>query len=207
MKASSVVLQGLWIAVFVVVLVWSGIGPHDYPTWFLEVFPALLGAGVLWYTRVSFPLTTLTYVLILIHAIILMVGGHYTYAEVPLFDWLRDTLDLQRNNYDKLGHFAQGFIPAIIAREIVIRKHVFKDAHWRDFFIVCFCLAFSVLYELIEWCAALLSEEAMESFLGTQGYVWDTQSDMFWAGAGAVLAVVFLGRLHDRQLRNQALVG
>ena len=207
MKANSAVLQGLWIAVFVVVLVWSGIGPHDYPTWFLEVFPALLGAGVLWYTRVSFPLTTLTYMLILIHAIILMVGGHYTYAEVPLFDWLRDTLDLQRNNYDKLGHFAQGFIPAIIAREIVIRKRVFNDTHWRDFFIVCFCLAFSVLYELIEWCAALLSEEAMESFLGTQGYVWDTQSDMFWAGAGAVLAVVFLGRLHDRQLRNQALVG
>jgi putative membrane protein len=199
--------QAVWLALFFLVLGWSAWRPHDYPTWWLEVLPALVVLIVLFLTRERFPLTPLAYWLILIHSVILMVGGHYTYAEVPLFDWLRDTLDLQRNNYDKLGHFAQGFIPAIIAREIVIRKHVFNDTHWRDFFIVCFCLAFSVLYELIEWCAALLAEEAMESFLGTQGYVWDTQSDMFWAGAGAVLAVVFLGRLHDRQLRNQALVG
>ena len=170
------------------------------------MFPALIGAGLLWYTRVSFPLTTMSYVLILVHCIILMVGGHYTYAEVPLGDWVRDAFDLQRNNYDKLGHFVQGFIPAIITREIVIRKKVFNDARWRDFFIVCFCIGFSAFYELIEWWVALLSEEAAESFLGTQGYVWDTQSDMFWALLGATLAVVLLGRWHDRQLRDRGFL-
>jgi putative membrane protein len=199
-------LQGLWIAVFLAVLIWSAINPHDYPTWALEVAPALIGGAVLWYTRASFPLTTLSYVLILLHAILLMVGGHYTYAEVPLFDWLAHALDLERNNYDKLGHFAQGFVPAVITREIVIRKHVFTDRRWRDFFIVCFCLAFSALYELIEWWVALLSAEAAESFLGTQGYVWDTQSDMFLALAGAALAVLFLGPWHDRQLRRLGVV-
>jgi len=189
-----------WIVVYLGVLVWSVINPHDYPTWFLEVFPALIGGGLLWYTRESFPLTTLTYVLILIHCIILMVGGHYTYAEVPLGDWVRDAFGLERNNYDKLGHFVQGFIPAVITREIVVRKGVFNDTRWRDFFVVCFCLAFSAFYELIEWWVALLSAEAADSFLGTQGYVWDTQSDMFWALLGAALAVVLLGRWHDRQM-------
>lgn len=189
-----------WIVVYLGVLVWSVINPHGYPTWFLEVFPALIGGGLLWYTRESFPLTTLTYVLILIHCIILMVGGHYTYAEVPLGDWVRDAFGLERNNYDKLGHFVQGFIPAVITREIVVRKGVFNDTRWRDFFVVCFCLAFSAFYELIEWWVALLSAEAADSFLGTQGYVWDTQSDMFWALLGAALAVVLLGRWHDRQM-------
>jgi len=192
-----------WIAVFVGVLIWSGTGPHDYPTWFLEVIPAIIGAAVLWYTRDSFPLTTLTYSLILIHCIILMVGGHYTYAEVPIGNWLRDSFDLSRNNYDKLGHFAQGFIPAIITREIVVRKKVFNSYRWRDFFIVCFCLGFSAFYELIEWWVALLSEEAADSFLGTQGYVWDTQSDMFWALTGAVIALLVLGTWHDRQMRER----
>jgi len=204
--SNSRTMAATWIAVYVGVLAWSAIEPHDYPTWFLEVFPALIGAGLLWYTRVSFPLTTLSYVLILIHCIILMVGGHYTYAEVPLGDWVRDAFDLQRNNYDKLGHFVQGFIPAIITREIVVRKKVFNDARWRDFFIVCFCIGFSAFYELIEWWVALLSEEAAESFLGTQGYVWDTQSDMFWALLGATLAVVLFGRLHDRQLRGRGFL-
>jgi putative membrane protein len=202
MMGNSPVLQSVWIIVFVAVLGWSAVNPHDYPTWFLEVFPALLGASILWYTRVSFPLTALAYVLILVHCIILMVGGHYTYAEVPLFDWIRDAWGLERNNYDKLGHFVQGFIPAIIAREIVVRKHIFNDTRWRDFFIVCFCLAFSAFYELIEWWVALLSAEAADSFLGTQGYVWDTQSDMFWALSGAAIAVIFLGRAHDRQMRD-----
>ena len=195
-----------WISVFIAVFVWSGIGPHDYPTWFLEVLPAVLGALVLWYTRDSYPLTPLAYVLILVHCIILMVGGHYTYAEVPLFDWLQEQLDLTRNNYDKLGHFAQGFVPALVAREIVVRNRVFTSVRWRDFFIVCFCLGFSAFYELIEWWVALLSEEAAESFLGTQGYAWDTQSDMFWALIGAVLALVGLGRWHDAQLRARGLV-
>jgi putative membrane protein len=191
-----------WIVIFLAVLGWSAINPHDYPTWFLEVTPALIGAAILWRTRDSFSLTRLTYVLILIHCIILMVGGHYTYAEVPLFDWIRDEFGQTRNNYDKLGHFVQGFIPAIIAREIVIRKDVFNSAAWRDFFIVCFCLGFSAFYELIEWWVALLSKEAADSFLGTQGYIWDTQSDMFYALIGAILALLLLGKLHDRQLNQ-----
>ena len=149
----------------------------------------MLGALVLLATRQRFRLTTLAYTLILIHCVILMVGGHYTYAEVPLGEWLRDAVDGTRNNYDKLGHFAQGFVPAIITRELVIRLGVFNFAGWRNFFIVCFCLGFSAFYELIEWWVALLSDEAADAFLGTQGYVWDTQSDMGWALFGAVLAL------------------
>jgi putative membrane protein len=193
-------LKTIWMAVFLAVLAWSAINPHDYPTWWLEVIPALVGAVLLWVTRDSFPLTRMAYVLILVHCIILMVGGHYTYAEVPLFDWIGEQLGHTRNNYDKLGHFAQGFIPAIVAREIVIRKAVFNSARWRDFFIVCFVLAFSAFYELIEWWVALLSEEAADSFLGTQGYAWDTQSDMAWALFGVILALIVLRGWHDRQL-------
>ena len=195
-----------WIVIFLAVLVWSAINPFDYPTWWLEVLPALLGGAIIWYTRDSFPLTRLAYILILIHCIVLMVGGHYTYAEVPLFDWIGEKLNHTRNNYDKLGHFAQGFIPAIVAREIVIRLSVFNSIRWRNFFIVCFVLAFSAFYELIEWWVALLSEEAADSFLGTQGYAWDTQSDMGWALFGAVLALVLLGGLHDRQMRAAGFV-
>jgi len=197
-------LQVAWITTFLVVLVWSGIGPHDYPTWWLEVAPALAAAAVLWFTRERMPLTRLTYILILVHCIILMVGGHYTYAEVPLGDWLREAFDQSRNNYDKLGHFAQGFIPAIVAREILIRLNVISGPGWRNFLIVCLCLAISAFYELIEWWVALLSAEAADSFLGTQGYVWDTQSDMAWALFGAILALVVLGSWHDRQLRALA---
>ena len=198
--------RAIWIGIFLAVLVWSGISPKDYPTWFLEVFPALLGGAVLWYTRETFPLTRLVYVLILFHCIVLMVGGHYTYAEVPLFDWVRDTFDLQRNNYDKVGHFVQGFVPAMVAREIVIRHRVFNYAGWRDFFIVSFCLGFSAFYELIEWVVALASAEAADAFLGTQGYVWDTQSDMAYAMIGAIVALALLGRIHDRQLRANGFV-
>jgi putative membrane protein len=202
----KVSMRSVWIAVFVAVLVWSGINPHDYPTWWLEVLPALIGGAVLWYTRNTFPLTPLTYLLILIHSVLLMVGGHYTYAEVPLFDWIGELLDHTRNNYDKLGHFVQGFTPAIITREIVIRKNVFNSARWRNFFIICFCLGFSAFYELIEWWVALLSAEAADSFLGTQGYIWDTQSDMGWALLGAMLALLVLGHLHDRQLEAKGLL-
>ena len=191
-----------WIASFAIVLLWSGIGPHDYPTWFLEVFPAGIGGAVLWYTRKTFPLTPIVYVLILAHCIILMVGGHYTYAEVPAGKWLQDAFDMSRNNYDKLGHFAQGFIPAIVTREIVVRQQVFNSVRWRNFFIVCFCLGFSAFYELIEWWVALLSAEAADSFLGTQGYIWDTQSDMAWALTGAIIALALLSRWHDRQMRG-----
>jgi putative membrane protein len=195
-----------WMAIFLTVFTWSAVNPHDYPTWFLEVLPAVLGAAVIWYTRDTYPLTQLAYVLILIHCVILMVGGQYTYAEVPLFEWIRDEFGQQRNNYDKLGHFVQGFVPAIVAREIVIRNKVFTSARWRDFFIVCFCLGFSAFYELIEWWVALLSEEAAESFLGTQGYIWDTQSDMAYALVGAILALLLLGKLHDQQLRSGGYV-
>lgn len=192
----------VWIALFLGVLIWSGIGPKDFMTWCLEVFPAVAGAVVLWVTRERFPLTTLVYVLILIHCVILIVGGHYTYAEVPLGEWLREAFDGTRNNYDKLGHFAQGFIPAMITRELMIRLKVFDSVRWRNFFIVCFCLAFSAFYELVEWWVALLSEEAADAFLGTQGYAWDTQSDMGWALFGAVLALLLLGKWHDKQLRD-----
>lgn len=206
MKQADRINQAIWISVFLAVLLWSGIGPKDYPTWFLEVFPAVLGGAILWYTRNTFPLTRLVYILILFHCIILMVGGHYTYAEVPLFDWLKDEFDLTRNNYDKVGHFVQGFVPAMIAREIVVRHHVFNHASWRNFFIVCFCLGFSAFYELIEWMVALVSDEAADAFLGTQGYVWDTQSDMAYAMTGAILALVFLGGLHDRQMKANGLI-
>jgi len=189
-----------WVAVFAIVLVWSGIEPKDTMTWMLEVAPAIAGAAILLATRKRFPLTRLVYGLILIHCVILMVGGHYTYAEVPVGDWFRELFDPPRNNYDKLGHLAQGFIPAIITREVVIRLNVFNSAGWRNFFIVCFCLAVSAFYEMIEWWVALTSDEAADAFLGTQGYVWDTQSDMFLALIGAVLALVLLGRAHDRQL-------
>lgn len=196
------VMRMVWIALFLGVLIWSGIGPKDFTTWCLEVFPAVAGAVVLWVTRERFPLTTLVYVLILIHCVILIVGGHYTYAEVPLGEWLREAFDGTRNNYDKLGHFAQGFIPAMITRELMIRLKVFDSVRWRDFFIVCFCLAFSAFYELVEWWVALLSEEAADAFLGTQGYAWDTQSDMGWALLGAGLALLLLGKWHDKQLRD-----
>ena len=194
------VVKILWFSIFGGVLAWSAIAPADRYTWWLEVAPALIALGLLVYTRKKFPLTSLAYSLILVHSIILMIGGHYTYAQVPLFDWLWELLGNTRNNYDKIGHLAQGFIPAIIAREILIRKQVLAKPGWLNFLIVCIILAISAFYELLEWWVALLSSEAAESFLGTQGYVWDTQSDMLMALVGAILALVLLSRLHDRPL-------
>ncbi|MCP4472912.1 MAG: DUF2238 domain-containing protein [Gammaproteobacteria bacterium] len=196
-----------WITVFLVVLVWSGINPKDYPTWALEVAPAVIGFAVLALSRRRFPLTPLLYVLILLHCVVLMVGGHYTYAEVPLFDIIKPLFGFERNNYDKLGHFLQGFVPALIAREILIRKAVMQSVYWRNFLIVCFCLAFSAFYELIEWWVAVISGTGAEAFLGTQGYAWDTQSDMAFALFGAIMALAALGRMHDRQLRNLTSTG
>ena len=190
----------IWVAVFLAVLIWSAIAPADRPTWWMEVIPALLGFVILLLTRQRFPLTELVYFLILIHAIILMVGGHYTYAEVPIGDWLRELSGGDRNNYDKLGHLAQGFIPVMIAREIMIRNNVVAVRGWLTFLLLCVVLALSACYELIEWWAALLSAEAAEAFLGTQGYVWDTQSDMLWALCGGILALISLSKLHDRQI-------
>jgi len=199
-------MKAAWIVIFLAVLAWSAIKPHDYPTWWLEVTPALVAAVVLWATRERFPLTRMTYVLILAHCMILMIGGHYTYAEVPIGDWVRELLGQSRNNYDKLGHFAQGFVPAVVARELFIRLGVVAKPAWRAFLVVCVCLAISAFYELIEWWVALLSAEGSESFLGTQGYAWDTQSDMGWALLGAVTALLALGTWHDRQLRQAGFV-
>ncbi len=190
----------LWASLFLCVLIWSGYHPKDTWTWFLETLPAMAGALILASTLKRYPLTPLSYQLILIHAIILMIGGHYTYAEVPLFDLLKEALGQDRNNYDKVGHFAQGFIPAIVCREVVIRNGVFTSGAWQTFFILCFCLALSAFYELIEWWVALAAGLSAEAFLGTQGYMWDTQSDMLLALIGALSGLAFLHHRHDRQL-------
>lgn len=190
----------IWLIIFFSVLIWSGINPKEKFTWFLEVFPAIIGVVILAFTRKNFPLTPLLYGLILLHSLILMVGAHYTYADVPLFDWLKNVFDFSRNNYDKLGHFFQGFVPAIIARELFIRNNIVNGLWWRRYLVVSVCLAFSAFYELIEWLIALLSGEDAVAFLGTQGYVWDTQSDMGWALVGSILSLLILSKIHDIQI-------
>ncbi len=202
MNNSQILWRGLWLLIFALVLIWSAINPKEQLTWWLEVLPALLVLILLYLTRKRFPLTPLLYVLILIHSVILMIGGHYTYAEVPFFDWLAEVFGWQRNNYDKLGHLAQGFIPAIAAREVLIRNHVVARRGWLNIIIVSICLAFSAFYELIEWWAALIIGGEAEAFLGTQGYIWDTQSDMFFALLGAVVALLLLSRMHSQQLQK-----
>ena len=192
----------LWLVVFTLVFVWSAINPADFLTWLLEVSPAVLALLVLVATRKVFPLTGLVYSLLLLHCIILMVGGHYTYAEVPAFDWIRDTFGHARNNYDKVAHFAQGFVPAMVAREVLLRFQVVNGRAWLNFLIACFCLAVSAFYELVEWLVAVIVGGPAEAFLGTQGYVWDTQSDMAFALLGAICALLLLGRVHDRQLQQ-----
>ena len=193
-------MKTIWIVIFTLVLIWSSIAPKDYFTWMLEVAPAIIGLILMVVTYNRFRLTSLLYFLILIHCIVLMVGGHYTYAEVPLFNYRRPVFGFERNNYDKLGHFTQGFVPAIIAREIFIRNSVINSKVWLGFLVVSVCLAFSAFYELVEWAVALLSGESAEAFLGTQGYAWDTQTDMAFALLGAIMALLFLSGLHDRQL-------
>jgi len=182
-------------------LVLSGIDPvADRLTWTLETLPVMIGILLLVLTWRSFPLTPLLYRLLAIHAVILMIGGYYTYAEVPLFNWLRDSLELSRNHYDRVGHFVQGFVPAILAREVLIRRSPLTGGGWLFLVVTSICLAFSAFYELIEWWTALLNEEAAASFLGTQGDHWDTQWDMFLALTGAILSQLLLSRRHDRQL-------
>ena len=194
--------QLIWIAILAGVFIWSAIEPRDRPTWYLEVFPVIIGMVVLAATYHSFRLTSLLYILILLHCIVLLVGGHYTYAEVPLFNEMKSLFGFERNNYDKIGHIMQGFVPAIIARELIIRLDIIRGRYWRDFFVICFTLALSAFYELLEWWVALVSEQAAEAFLGTQGYEWDTQSDMGYALIGSVAALLLLSKLHDRQLRE-----
>jgi len=183
-----------------VALAVSGLGPYDRVTWVLEVAPILIGAPILIATYRRFPLTPLLYRLLFLHALILMLGGHYTYARVPLGFWVSDLLGWTRNHYDRLGHFAQGFVPAILAREVLLRRSPLGPGGWLFFLVTCVCLAFSATYELAEWWSAVIGGSAAEAFLGTQGDVWDTQWDMFLALVGAVTAQLLLGRVHDRQL-------
>lgn len=184
------------------VFFWSAINPADRLTWVLEVAPVVIALPLLFFTYRSFVFTPLVYVLILIHALILLVGGHYTYAEVPLFNWLRDTYELSRNYYDRVGHFAQGFVPAMVAREILLRKSPLVAGRWLFFIVSCICLSISAFYEFIEWWVAVYEGGAADAFLGAQGDVWDTQWDMLIALAGAVTAQVFLVKVHDRQMMN-----
>ena len=181
---------------------WSGIRPHDVTTWVMEVFPIFIAVPVMYATRTRFPLTPLAYRLILVHAVILMLGGHYTYARVPLGFWVQDLFGFARNHYDRLGHFAQGFVPAIIAREILLRTSPLKVGKWLFVIVTSICLAISACYEFIEWWSAVIGGSAATDFLGTQGDVWDTQWDMFIAFLGAMVAQLTLSRYHDRQLND-----
>ena len=190
------------VALVLVVLVWSGVRPHDRFTWFMEVFPVLLGLPAVLLAHRRFPLTSLLWVLLAVHACILMLGGKYTYAEVPIGNWVRDTFGLARNHYDRVGHFAQGFVPAILAREILWRRSPLRGSRWLPFVVVSICLAFSACYEFLEWWTALISGEGATAFLGTQGDPWDTQWDMFLALVGATTALLTLSAVHERQLHN-----
>lgn len=191
---------GVLLLVFLGVLLWSAVQPHDYFTWFLEVFPALIGVALILAFRHRFPLTPLLLTLLLIHAIILMVGGHYTYSEVPLGFWMERAFGFERNHYDRIGHIAQGFVPAMITREVLIRLRVVRGRGWLYTIVVAMCLAISALYELLEWGVAVASGAKSDAFLGTQGDVWDTQKDMFMALLGAMTAPLLLGQVHDRQI-------
>ncbi len=196
--------QTLVFAVFVLVilLVLSGLRPFDRTTWMLEVFPVVIALPVLWATYHRFPLTNLLYFFIFLHALVLMLGGAYSYARVPLGFYLADWLDLSRNPYDKIGHFFQGFVPALVAREILVRGRFVRGRKMLAFVVLSIILAISALYELIEWAAALILGQGADEFLGTQGDPWDTQSDMFLALIGGSTALLFFSRLHDRQIER-----
>lgn len=191
------------VGVVTLFLMWSAVRPHNYFTWLLEVLPALITFGILAATYRRFRLSNFTYTLLAIHAIILIIGGHYTYAEVPLFNWLRDMGVFGRNNYDKIGHLAQGFIPVLVAREVLIKKDVVKRGGWLALFSASIVIAASAIYELVEMFISMLSGEAGDSFLGTQGYIWDTQTDMLMCSIGAVLALIIFSRYQDRVLGVQ----
>ena len=192
------------LGIVAIVLAWSAWQPYDRLTWWLEVLPALAALAVLFATYRRFEFTTLTYTLIALHMCVLFVGGHYTYARVPLFDWLRPIFGWHRNHYDRLGHIVQGFVPAIVTREVFVRLQILRKTGWQPFLVVCVCLAISAFYELIEWWTALASGDAAISFLGTQGDQWDTQEDMFCALLSAIAAIVLLSRVQDRAINRLA---
>ncbi|MFC4150152.1 DUF2238 domain-containing protein [Micromonospora mangrovi] len=198
------VLPRVLLGVVLVALVASGIRPYDRLTWLLETVWVIVGVPVVLLTWRRFPLTTLLCCLLAGHALILIAGGHWSYARTPLGDWVRDLFDLSRNPYDRLGHFAQGFVPAVLVREILVRRSPLRGSRWLAPLVVCACLAFSAFFELIEWWAALAGGSAADDFLATQGDVWDTQWDMFLALVGAVTSLVLLSRVHDRQLARLA---
>lgn len=197
-KTEPLVLLALTVSALII----SGINPYERTTWLLEVAPILIGFPVLVATHHRFPLTPLLYRLVFIHALILILGGHYTYARVPLGFWMQDIFGFTRNHYDRIGHFAQGFVPAILSREILLRTSPLVPGRWLFFIVTSICLAFSAFYEFIEWWAALIGGQAAEAFLGTQGDQWDTQSDMFLALLGAWTAQIALAKLHDRALNK-----
>lgn len=191
-----------FLIIFLAVAIWSGIGAYEAGLWFLEAGMCIVGVAILIFTFKRFRFTDMTYIFILLHLIILLVGAHYSYARVPLFDWIGEIFDHSRNNYDKVGHFAQGFIPAMIARELLIRLDVVKKKSWIPFFIICICLAISAFYELIEWWVAVLSNDGAEDFLGMQGYEWDTQSDMLMAMLGAICMLLLFSKLQNKQIQR-----
>lgn len=190
------------LTIFFISFIASIINPKEGFTCFLEIIPAIIGLLILVFTFRKFRFTNFTYTLILIHCIILFVGGHYTYAEVPLFDYIKDIFHQSRNNYDKVGHFAQGLIPAMIIRELFIRKKVINNQSFFNFIIVCICLAISAAYEFIEWFVSLATGDGGDAFLGTQGYVWDTQSDMLFATIGAIVGLIAFSKIQDNQIKK-----
>jgi len=192
----------IYLFALLALFIWSGIHPNERFTWFLEVLPAVIGVFVLLFTYKSFPLSNLTYFWIFVHCIILIIGGKYTYADVPLFDWIQEYFDHSRNNYDKLGHFIQGFTPALLVREVLLRKEVVQGKKWLAFIVVSICLAISAAYELIEAMVSMLVSDGADSFLGAQGYVWDTQTDMMLALIGAVIAVLFLSTSQNTSIQK-----
>lgn len=200
MEKNRKIQIAVYIIIFLIAAIWSGYQSYEPWLWYLEAGICLVGLLVLIMTYKRFQFTNMTYIFILIHFIILFIGAHYSYARVPLFDWIKDWMDSDRNNYDKVGHFAQGFVPAMIARELLIRLDVIRKKSWIPFLVVCICLAISAFYELIEWWVGAFSEDGADDFLGTQGYVWDTQSDMFCAMIGAIVMLVFFAKIQDKQI-------
>ncbi len=192
----------VYIILFFAVFIWSLINPHDYFTWFLEAAPAILFFLILSLTYKKFKFSLFVYSFILVHCFVLLIGAKYTYAEVPLFNYFKDAFGLERNNYDKVGHFMQGFVPAFIARELLVRLKVVNGKNWLKYIVVSICLAISAFYEFVEWWVSVATGESADSFLGTQGYVWDTQSDMLYATIGAIIAVTVFSRLHDMSMNK-----